>query len=130
MNKTISYLEWLLTVWAYWELKFLTGSAGWPIASSITLALQAELCIDVKVFGPKTPPFSEVADRMNFIINHELRKLHPDSADALRAVYLSPGIRLDALALERHISTRTLLQRTREAKLFLEGRVMDLHFDR
>lgn len=129
MNKTISYLEWLLTVWAYWELKFLTGSAGWPSVSSMTLALQAELCLGAKVFGAKTPPFSEIADRMNYIINHELRKLHPDSTDALRAVYLCPDVRLEALAFERHISTRTLLQRARDAKLFLEGRIMDLHFN-
>ncbi len=129
MIKTISYLDWLLTVWSYWELKFLTGSAGWPSASSITLALQAELCVGVKGFGPKTPPFSEVADRMNYIINFELKKLHPDNADALRAVYLNPDIRLDKLALERHVSIRTLLQRAREAKLFLEGRVLNLQFD-
>lgn len=129
MNTSGRYIEWLLSVWAYWELRFLTGEAGWASTSSMVLALQAEIHLGSKVFGPKMPQFNEVAERMSRIINQDLSASHPDSAEALRAVYLHPDKRLQQLATERHISVRTLLQRTHEAKLFLEGYASTLYFD-
>ncbi len=123
MKHEVEYIDWLLDVWAYWEIQLSTGNVGWRPYSSSMIPLNLS-DFRTKQFGSRTPPFNEIADRMNYIINQEMAVSYPSYVNILKALYLSSKKkRLKDIAQEQKISVAGLKIKLRDAKLWLDGRV-------
>ncbi|MCD6047003.1 MAG: hypothetical protein K0S08_650 [Gammaproteobacteria bacterium] len=118
-----AYVDWLLKVWSYWEIRLASGGLGWMPFSSSAIPLDRP-DFSTKEFGTRIPPFNEISDRMNYIINQELKPCYPLYAEALKAVYLTEEKKtMKEIAAELKISLTALKARIHEAKTWLDGRV-------
>lgn len=117
----------LLDIWSDWELDLKSGSAGWPKETSLYKFLKGG--VGDKKFGTKTPPFNEVADRMNYLIRHEMIYVSAligngeQWLQALEIGYLSPHRKLPEMCEEIGITKVCLRDRVKRAAKWLEARV-------